>query len=371
MQKGKASIIFDRAPYIFSAASIVGQKEGEGPLGSCFDQIEADPMFGQKNWEAAESELQRRTALLNLEKGGYRREDVRYLFAGDLLGQSVATSFGVMELEIPLFGLYGACSTMGEALGLAAMTVSGGFADSAMALASSHFASAERQFRFPLAYGNQRPFSTTWTVTGCGCALVGSGEWGKAQKKTAPKAKIAGFTPGKIVDMQIHDSMNMGAAMAMAAVDTILRNFRDLQVDQSYYDKIITGDLGIVGQKIVFKFMERAGYDVRGIHMDCGMKIFDASTQDTHSGGSGCGCAAVTLCSYILPKIQDGTWKRVLFLPTGALLSQISFNEEQSVPGISHGVILEHVESASCGAEENAAKRIPSGRGYEKGGKER
>ena len=192
MQKGKASIIFDRAPYIFSAASIVGQKEGEGPLGSCFDQIEADPMFGQKNWEAAESELQRRTALLNLEKGGYRREDVRYLFAGDLLGQSGATSFGVMELEIPLFGLYGACSTMGEALGLAAMTVRGGFADSAMALASSHFASAERQFRFPLAYGNQRPFSTTWTVTGCGCALVGSGEWGKAQKKTAPKAKIAG-----------------------------------------------------------------------------------------------------------------------------------------------------------------------------------
>lgn len=371
MQKGKASIIFDRAPYIFSAASIVGQKEGEGPLGTCFDQIETDPMFGQKNWEAAESELQRRTALLNLEKEGYRREDIRYLFAGDLLGQSVATSFGVMELEIPLLGLYGACSTIGEALGLAAMTVSGGFADSAMALASSHFASAERQFRFPLAYGNQRPFSTTWTVTGCGCALVGSGEWGRAQKKAVPKAKIAGFTPGKIVDMQIHDSMNMGAAMAMAAVDTILRNFRDLQVDQSYYDKIITGDLGIVGQKIVFEFMERAGYDVRGIHMDCGMKIFDASAQDTHSGGSGCGCAAATLCSYILPKIQDGTWKRVLFLPTGALLSQISFNEGQSVPGISHGVILEHVERGGCEAEEDGKTGRTSGRGHVKGGKER
>lgn len=348
MQKGKASIIFEQAPCIYSAASIVGQKEGEGPIGSCFDQVEQDPMFGQKSWEAAESELQRRTALLNLEKSGVDKEEVRYLFAGDLLGQIVATSFGLMELEIPLFGLYGACSTMGEAMSLAAMTVGGGFASSAIAMASSHFASAERQFRFPLAYGNQRPFSTTWTVTGCGSVLIGK-EGLKEKKKTGnsgPSARIAGLTPGKIVDMQIHDSMNMGAAMAMAAVDTILQNLRDFQVEPSYYDKIITGDLGCVGQSLLFEFMDRAGWDVRGIHMDCGMTIFDSSSQDTHSGGSGCGCSAVTLCSYILPKIQRGDWKRVLFLPTGALLSQISFNEGQSVPGIAHGVVLEHISQS-------------------------
>ncbi|MBS6518718.1 MAG: stage V sporulation protein AD [Clostridium sp.] len=344
MQKGKASIIFDESPCIYSAAAITGQKEGEGPLGSCFDQVETDPMFGQTSWEAAESELQRRTALLNIEKSGISKEKIRYLFGGDLLGQIVATSFGTAELGIPLFGLYGACSTMGEALELAAMTVAGGFADCTMAMASSHFASAERQFRFPLAYGNQRPFSTTWTVTGCGSVMVGKRGFSQEKKRFRPIAKITGITTGKIVDMKFRDSMNMGGAMAVAAVDTILQNFRDLDVNPGWYDKIITGDLGMVGQKILFDFLDQAGFDVRGVHMDCGMKIFDSVSQDTHSGGSGCGCAAVTFCSYILPKIQDGTWKRVLFLPTGALLSQISFNEGQSVPGIAHGVVIESEE---------------------------
>ena len=344
MQKGKASIIFEEPPCIYSAAAIVGQKEGEGPLGACFDQVEADPMFGQANWEAAESELQRRTALCNMEKSGISREKIRYLFGGDLLGQIVATSFGVSELEIPLFGLYGACSTMGEALSLSAMTVGGGFADCVMAMASSHFASAERQFRFPLAYGNQRPFSSTWTVTGCGSVLVGKRGLRDEKKSFRPMAQIAGITTGRIVDMEFRDSMKMGGAMAMAAVDTILQNFRDLDVEPGWYDKIITGDLGSVGQKILFDFLEQAGFDVRGVHMDCGMTIFDSASQDTHSGGSGCGCSAVTFCSYILPKIQDGTWKRILFLPTGALLSQISFNEGQSVPGIAHGVVIERAE---------------------------
>ena len=240
MQKGKASIIFEEPPCIYSAAAIVGQKEGEGPLGACFDQVEADPMFGQANWEAAESELQRRTALCNMEKSGISREKIRYLFGGDLLGQIVATSFGVSELEIPLFGLYGACSTMGEALSLSAMTVGGGFADCVMAMASSHFASAERQFRFPLAYGNQRPFSSTWTVTGCGSVLVGKRGLRDEKKSFRPMAQIAGITTGRIVDMEFRDSMNMGGAMAMAAVDTILQNFRDLDVEPGWYDKIIT-----------------------------------------------------------------------------------------------------------------------------------
>lgn len=350
MQKGKASIAFDRPPLLLAAASVVGEKEGQGPLKDCFDKIELDPMFGEKNWEAAESELQRQTATQAVGKAGLKNEDIRYLFAGDLLGQIVATSFGVMDLGIPLFGLYGACSTMGEAMTLAAMAVAAGFADKTMALASSHFASAERQFRFPLAYGNQRPFSTTWTVTGCGAVIVGSGGNG-GQQATAenrpPLAKITGVTTGKIVDMKSRDSMNMGAAMAPAAVDTILQNFRDFNVDETYYDKIITGDLGAVGQRIVFDFMKEAGHELEGIHMDCGMTIFDAASQDTHSGGSGCGCSAVTLCGYVLPKILDGTWKRVLFVPTGALLSQISFNEGQSVPGIAHAVVIEHIGNKS------------------------
>ncbi len=344
MQKGKASIMFEEPPCIYSAAAIAGQKEGEGPLGACFDQVETDPMFGQTDWEAAESELQRRTALLSIEKSGIAREKIRYLFGGDLLGQIVATSFGTAELEIPLFGLYGACSTMGEALSLAAITVGGGFADCVMAMASSHFASAERQFRFPLAYGNQRPFSATWTVTGCGSVLVGKRGLREENKHIRPIARITGITTGKIVDMQFRDSMNMGGAMAMAAVDTILQNFRDMGAEPGWYDRIITGDLGAVGQNILLDMLKQAGFDVGGIHMDCGMTIFDRASQDTHSGGSGCGCSAVTLCSYILPKIQDGTWKRVLFIPTGALLSQISFNEGKSVPGIAHGVVIERAE---------------------------
>ena len=342
MQKGKASISFERPPILLAAASIVGEKEGDGPLARCFDRIEPDPMFGKESWEEAESELQRQTALKCLQKADLKEADIRYLFAGDLLGQLVATSFGTEELEIPLFGLYGACSTMGEAMMLGAMAVNAGYADRVMAMASSHFASAERQFRFPLAYGNQRPLSTTWTVTGCGSVIL-EAEGGSTRPKEGRFARITGVTTGKIVDMEERDSMNMGAAMAVAAVDTILQNFRDFEIGPQYYDRIITGDLGAVGQKILFDFMEEAGEDIRGIHMDCGMEIYDPDVQDTHSGGSGCGCAAVTLCGAILPKIKSGDWRRVLFVPTGALLSQISFNEGQTVPGIAHGVMLEHI----------------------------
>lgn len=341
MQKGKASICFERPPVLLAAASVTGQKEGSGPLGLYFDEIEADPMFGQKSWEAAESELQKRTAQRCLKKADLTEEKIRYLFAGDLLGQLVATSFGIEALGIPFFGLYGACSTMGEAMMLGAMTVNAGYADRVMAMASSHFGSAERQFRFPLAYGNQRPLSTTWTVTGCGSVILEREGQNSKPLGEGNYAKITGITAGKIIDMQLKDSMNMGAAMAVAAVDTILQNFRDFSVEPSFYDKIITGDLGAVGQNILFDFMDQAGFDVRGIHMDCGMTIYDSADQDTHSGGSGCGCAAVTLCGYILPMLKSGAWKRVLFVPTGALLSQISFNEGQSVPGIAHAVVLE------------------------------
>lgn len=340
MQKGKASLLFEHPAYIASTACIGGKKEGEGPLAQAIDRIETDPMFGAQNWEQAESAMQKQTADLALEKGDIHRKDIRYLFAGDLLGQLIATSFGTVDLEIPLFGLYGACSTMGEALSLGAMCIDAGHADKVLALASSHYATAEKQFRFPLAYGNQRPPSTTWTVTGCGAVVLSS-------KKGYSKVKITGITTGRMIDLGSKDSMNMGAAMAPAAWDTIRQNFHDFHVDEDWYDRIVTGDLGEIGRKILLDFMRSEGHDINGKHIDCGLEIYNKEKQDTHSGGSGCGCSAVALCAQILPKLMDGTWKRVLFLPTGALLSTVSFNEGQSIPSIAHAVILE-----TCGGDE-------------------
>ena len=335
MQVGKASLRFEHPAFVASWASVAGKKEGQGPLSGGIDVIEQDEMFGMENWEQAESAMQKQAADLALEKGNIHRREVRYLFAGDLLGQLIATSFGTVDLEIPLFGLYGACSTMGEALGLGAMCVNAGYADRVLTLASSHYATAEKQFRFPLGYGNQRAQSATWTVTGCGAVVLG---------KNKTRVAVTGITTGKLVDMGSKDSMNMGAAMAPAAWNTICQNFEDFGVDASYYDRIITGDLGMVGQKALLDFMKSSGYDITGKHMDCGLEIYDRGEQDVHSGGSGCGCSAVTLCARILPKLMRGEWSRVLFVPTGALLSTVSYNEGQSIPGIAHAVILERME---------------------------
>lgn len=335
MQVGKASLRFEHPAFVASWASVAGKKEGQGPLADEIDVKEQDEMFGMENWEQAESAMQKQAADLALEKGNIHRREVRYLFAGDLLGQLIATSFGTVDLEIPLFGLYGACSTMGEALGLGAMCVNAGYADRVLTLASSHYATAEKQFRFPLGYGNQRAQSATWTVTGCGAVVLG---------KNKTRVAVTGITTGKLVDMGSKDSMNMGAAMAPAAWNTICQNFEDFGVDASYYDRIITGDLGMVGQKALLDFMKSSRYDITGKHMDCGLEIYDRGEQDVHSGGSGCGCSAVTLCAHILPKLMRGEWSRVLFVPTGALLSTVSYNEGQSIPGIAHAVILERME---------------------------
>ncbi len=337
MQKGKASILFKQPPYITAAASVAGKKEGEGPLGTLFDVVEQDGMLGEKNWEAAESRMQKEAAELAIQKAHLKPQDIRYLFAGDLLGQLIATSFGLMELEIPLFGLYGACSTFGEAISLGSMTVAAGYAERTLALASSHFATAEKQFRFPLGYGNQRAYSATWTATGAGAVVI------QSESDSGAMAKITGITTGKVVDFGLKDSTNMGAAMAPAAFHTIWQHFQDFERDEKEYDKIITGDLGTIGQTILLDLLKKEGYDLISTHMDCGIELFDSKTQDTHAGGSGCGCSAITLCSYILPKLKDGTWKRVLFVPTGALHSTVSYNEGQSVPGIAHGVVLEHI----------------------------
>ena len=332
MIKGKQSIAFKKPPYILSAASIVGQKEGDGPLGKYFDKIETDPQLGKDTWEEAESELQKQAAMMALQKAGLTQQDIRYLFSGDLLGQIIASSFGMLELQIPMFGLYGACSTAGESLSLAAMTVAAGYANHCLAVTSSHFASAEKQFRYPLEYASQRPLSTTWTVTGSGAFIV----------STKGTVKITGITTGKMMDYGIKDSMNMGAAMAPAAADTIFQHLKDFQRTPKDYDLIVTGDLGVVGRELVLDLLKQKGYDITKQYFDCGIAIFDDKTQDTHSGGSGCGCSAVTLAGYLLPKLESGELKRILFLPTGALLSTVSFNEGQSIPGICHGVVLEH-----------------------------
>lgn len=332
---GKASIHFENPVYIVNSASIVGKKEGEGPFGELFDMVGEDDLFGSNTWEEAESSLQKDAVYLAMGKAGVKPGDVRYLFAGDLLGQSIASSFGLSSYEIPLFGVYGACSTCGESLSLGSMAIAAGYAERAVCVTSSHFASAEKEFRFPLEYGNQRPLSATWTVTGSGAFVIGR-DGGKA-----PRARITGITTGKIVDFGLKDSMNMGACMAPAAADTIEQHMKDFGASPHDYDRIITGDLGSVGQTVLLDLLRDRGYDISSMHMDCGIEIYDADKQDTHAGGSGCGCSAVTLSAYILKQLEEGKWKKVLFVPTGALLSKTSFNEGQSVPGIAHALVLE------------------------------
>ncbi len=331
--RGRQSIAFSQAPYVAGSASVVGQKEGEGPLGKFFDAICDEPLFGEDTWEAAESTMQRQACVLALGKARMKPEEIRFLFGGDLLRQGTATSLGVEKFQIPLFGLYGACSTSGEALALASMSVAAGYGDAALAVTSSHFGSAEKEFRFPLNYASQRPLSAQWTVTGSGAFIVG---------KRESHVKITGITVGKIVDYGLKDAQNMGACMAPAACDTIIQNMEDFGRMPEDYNRIITGDLGYVGQSILFDLMRGKEWDIKKNHMDCGMIIYDQQKQDTHAGGSGCGCAAATLSAYILPKLESGEWERILFVPTGALMSTVSFNEGASVPGIAHGIVLEH-----------------------------
>lgn len=332
-EQGRHSIKVPVPVYIRASASVAGSKEGEGPFGGLFDLVGKDDKFGCDTWEEAESTLQKEALQLAIGKSGIKKDEIRYLFAGDLLGQSIASSFGLASFQIPLVGMYGACSTCGLTISMAAAMIAGGMAEHAACVTSSHFASAEKEFRFPLGYGNQRPLSATWTVTGSG-AFILSGSRGEHDR-----AMIAGLTIGKIVDYGLKDSMNMGACMAPAACDTIYRNLMDFGRLPLDYDKIITGDLGSVGQKVLWDMMREKGMDISKVHMDCGMEIYDQS-QDAHAGGSGCGCSALVLSAYILKQLEEKKWKRVLFVPTGALLSKTSFNEGQSIPGIAHAVEL-------------------------------
>lgn len=333
---GKQSIRFEKKPYLIGSGSIVGSKEAQGPMGELFDKVGYDDKFGAQNWEEAESSLQKEALEIAVSKAGLKKQDLQAVFAGDLLGQSIASSFGMAGHQLPYVGLYGACSTCGLSLTVGGAMVAAGFLEKAACVTSSHFASAEKEFRYPLSYGNQRPKSATWTVTGSGAFIL------SAEPGQKVRAVLEGATVGKIVDYGVKDSMNMGACMAPAAADTIKQHLEDFGRKPEDYDKIITGDLGMVGQKFLFDLLQEQRIDIARQHMDCGIEIYESEKQHTDAGGSGCGCSAVVLSAYILKKIEEGVWKRVLFVPTGALLSKTSYNEGQSIPGVAHGVVLEH-----------------------------
>ncbi len=329
---GEQTIRFEAPPTILSAASTVGPKEGKGPLAPYFDVILEDVLWGEDTWEKAETKILKETIQRAISKANLDVEQIQYIFAGDLLNQLTATSFAMRDFKIPFFGLYGACSTMAESMSLGAIMIDGGYADYVIAATSSHYCSAEKQFRYPLQLGVQRPLTASWTVTGSGAVVL---------SKEGLGPYVTYITTGKVVDLGIKDSMNMGASMAPAAADTIINHLLDTNRTPDYYDLIITGDLGSVGKQLVIEMAGEHDYDLSKNYTDCGVEIFDATSQDTHAGGSGCACAAVTLTGYILKEMEKETFQKVLFIPTGALLSSLSSQQGESVPGIAHAVAIE------------------------------
>lgn len=333
MNPTRSCILLRHSPSVRAWASTVGKKEGEGPMGFCFDIVEADSHFGKESWEQAESEMQRRTMQQLLLAADCKPADLDAVFAGDLINQCTSSTFGLRHLEIPYFGIYGACSTMAEGLVLASLCVDGGYLSRAAVLTSSHFSSAERQFRFPLSYGAQRTPNAQWTCTASGAVLLGESE---------EPPYIRGVCGGIVRDYGITDANNMGAAMAPAAADTILRYLNATGTRPSDYDVIVTGDLGLVGSRLLCKLAAAQGFDLAKNHKDCGVMMFDDSTQDTHAGGSGCGCSASILCGYFLPKLQSGEIRNLLFAATGALLSPMLCQQGESIPAVAHLVHFSH-----------------------------
>ncbi|NLK52074.1 MAG: stage V sporulation protein AD [Syntrophomonadaceae bacterium] len=330
---GKQTLQFMQPPVVLSFASIVGPMEGKGPYGSAFDYILEDTLFGEKSWEKAESKMLRETIKMTLQKANLTAPDVDFMLAGDLLNQIVAANFAAREITIPFLGLYGACSTMAESIGLGSILIDGGFAHRVIAGVSSHHHTAERQFRFPTEQGVHRPLWSQWTVTGSGGILL-------AREGNGPV--ITHLTVGQVVDLGIKDSNDMGAAMAPAAVDTLIRHFQDLNRQSLDYDLILTGDLGTVGLKLTWELLKMEGYRVENNLKDCGVLLYHPE-QDTHAGGSGCGCSAVMLCGPILRRVVEGAYRRVLFVGTGALLSPTTVYQGESVPSIAHAVVIEYI----------------------------
>ena len=330
-KKGRQSFIFPNAPIITAWSSVAGKKEAEGPLGHGFDLTKTDTYFGEKTWEQGERKMQQFALEILMEKAKITASELDAVVSGDLLNQCIGSSFPLRNTGIPHLGLYGACSTMSEGLVIASALVGGGFTDRVAAMTSSHFASSERQYRFPLGYGGQRSPTAQWTVTGAGAVMICSKGKG---------AKIEGCTIGTVTDLGIKDANNMGAAMAPAAFATIKAHFDDFGVNADHFDLIVTGDLGQLGKEMLLALARNEGIHLGGKLVDCGCMIFDLEKQDVHSGGSGCGCSAVTLCSELLPKISSGKLKRILFCGTGALLSPTSTQQGLPIPGVCHAVSI-------------------------------
>ena len=329
--RGRQSFILENPPVITAWASVAGKKESEGPLAKTFDITDPDPYFGQKTWEQGEKRMQQMALDQLAKNANMRKNDFGLVFSGDLLNQCIGSSFTLRNTGIPHLGLYGACSTMAESLLIASMAVGGGFTDNAVAMTSSHFASSERQYRFPLGYGGQRTPTAQWTVTGSGAALV---------CKNGKGPKITACTVGTVTDLGIKDANNMGAAMAPAALATIRAHFKDLSTSADDFDLIVTGDLGQLGKEVLLTLAQKEGLNLGGKLTDCGTLIFDTLKQDVHAGGSGCGCSAVTLCGYLLSKLRSGKLKKILFCGTGALLSPTSTQQGLPIPGVCHAVAI-------------------------------
>lgn len=329
---GKQSIKFSSPPVITASAAVVGEKEGRGPLKDYFDYISSDSYFGDKTWEKAESSMLRHCFDICCSKANISPNQLDYIFSGDLLNQCMGSAWAMKDSRIPYFGLYGACSTMGESMSLAAMAIDGGFASAVCAATSSHFCSSERQFRFPLEYGSQRTPTSQWTVTGAGSVIISSAGQGPA---------ITHITTGRIVDAGIIDANNMGAAMAPAAFDTLKAHFEDTGRAPDYYDLIITGDLGAIGHDNLEELFRAESSTLGSAYSDCGIMIYDLKAQDVHAGGSGCGCSASVFSAYIMQGFYSGKWSRVLFAPTGALMSPTSSQQGSSIPGICHAIAIE------------------------------
>ncbi len=329
------TVTTDTLPSIVSYGTAVGRMEGDGPLGSCFDYVSEDSCFGENTWEKAESRLQQHAFEQALLRGSIAESDISFVFAGDLLNQCTGSAYSMRNNGLRFIGLYGACSTMAESLAMAAMFIDNGIGEYCAALTSSHFCSAERQFRFPETYGGQRPPTAQWTATASGCAIIGD--------HSAPPY-IRSVTVGTIIDMGIKDANNMGAAMAPAAYDTLRTHFSNTGTCPDDYDLILTGDLGSVGSEILRDLFLQDGISLGERYNDCGLLIFDREKQDVHAGGSGCGCSASVLCGHILGRIRSGELKNVLFAATGALMSPTLVQQGESIPGISHAV---HISAES------------------------
>ncbi len=332
---GKYTIELNNKPTILGFASVVGKKEAEGPLGKLYDQCHSDTTLGETSWEKAESRLQNEAVNLALFKAGVKNTEIDCIFAGDLLNQCISSTFGLRGLDIPFLGQYGACSTMAQTLAMASVFVESGAAQHAVAVTSSHFCSAERQFRFPLEYGGQRTPTAQWTATGSGSAVVGTGE-----PKQGNKISVEAVTFGRITDFGIKDAANMGAAMAPAAAQTLIDYLRDSGASPTDFDLILTGDLGMVGSELMEELLAKEGIKISSVHNDCGLMIYDRMKQDVHAGGSGCGCSASVLCSMILQQMSQGKLHKVLFMATGALMSPTSSQQGETIPGIAHLIYL-------------------------------